>query len=214
MSDPTATIGARIRQARKSKGLNQAALAERVGVSQPAIANWESGVHDPRRLMLAKIAEALGAPLEWLAGGARSLAEHDKGPAAAYLRRPLQHAPVIGFTAAARLLDDPGFDPHDAAEDYIPVTSGADRVFAFFSTDEAVNLAFPRDTLVVVDYGDRTPANGAFCVAAPDGAPLLRRWRENPPRLEPYSSDPNFAPLFVKGDARVVGCARVSIRFH
>jgi transcriptional regulator with XRE-family HTH domain len=152
MSDQTpASIGARIRQARKALSLNQAELAERVGVTQPAVANWESGVHDPRRLMLAKIAEALSTPLDWLAEGARSSAERDKGPAAAYLRRPVQHAPVIGFSAATRLLDDPAFDPHDAAEDYIPVTSGADRVFAFFSTDEAVNLAFPRDTLVVVD---------------------------------------------------------------
>ena len=55
MSRPAglSTIGDRIRQARKAAGLNQAGLAARIGVSQPAVANWESGVHDPRRLMLA-----------------------------------------------------------------------------------------------------------------------------------------------------------------
>ena len=63
------SIGDRIRQARKSRGLSQSDLAQRVGVSQPAIANWESGIHDPRRLTLAKLAEALEAPLDWLAAG-------------------------------------------------------------------------------------------------------------------------------------------------
>ncbi|HXI85917.1 MAG TPA: helix-turn-helix transcriptional regulator, partial [Parvularculaceae bacterium] len=185
------TIGERIRAARKAAGLNQTDLAERIGVSQPAVANWESGVHDPRRLMLAKLAEALSSPLEWLAEGARSSAERDKGPAAAYLRRPLHHTPVISFHSAARLLADPAIDPHSLAEDYIPVTVGSNRVFALFIEDSAVNLAFPKDTLVVFDYADRRPVDGAFCLAAPGPAPILRRWRDAPARLEPYSSDPS-----------------------
>lgn len=209
-----ATIGERIRQARKVAGLNQAALAERVGVSQPAVANWESGVHDPRRLMLAKLAEALSTPLEWLAEGARSSAERDKGAAAAYLRRPLQHTPVISFRDAARLLDAAAPDPHAVAEDYIPVTAGSHRVFAIFMSDEAVNLAFPKDTLVVIDYSDRKPADGAFCLAAPMNFPILRRWRDNPARLEPYSSDPSHKAIIIDDDPRVIGCVHVSIRFH
>jgi transcriptional regulator with XRE-family HTH domain len=211
---PISTIGARIRRARKAAGLNQAELALRVGVSQPSVANWESGVHDPRRLMLAKIGEALAVSPEWLAGGERSATERDKRPAAAYLRRPLRHAPVIGVQAAARFLDDAGFDPHDAAEDYIPVTTGAERVFALFVPDDAADLVFPRGSLVVIDYGDRRPIDGAFCLAAPVGAAVLRRWRAQPPRLEPCSSDLALAPIFVEGDPRIIGCARASILFH
>lgn len=208
------TIGERIRQARKAAGLNQAGLANRIGVSQPAIANWESGVHDPRRLMLAKLAEALATSLDWLAEGARSPAERDKSPGAAYLRRAIIHTPVISFLNAARMLDDPAFDPHAVAEDYIPVTTSADRVFALFLDDEAVNLAFPKDTLVVIDYADRRPADGAFCLAAPLSFPILRRWRSDPDRLEPNSSNPVHQPIAIAGEARIIGCARVSIRVH
>jgi transcriptional regulator with XRE-family HTH domain len=214
MSALPGTIGARIRTARKAAGLNQAALAERVGVSQPAVANWESGVHDPRRLMLAKIADALGTPLDWLADGERSPKERDKTAAAAYLRRPLQHTPVIGPQHALRALDDPDFDAHTEAEDYIPVTAGSDRVFAIFVTDEAVDQVFPPDTLVVIDYGDRQPVDGAFCLAAPHGAAILRRWREQPARLEACSANGAHPTILVGADARVIGCARVSIRFH
>lgn len=216
MSRPAglSTIGDRIRQARKAAGLNQAGLAARIGVSQPAVANWESGVHDPRRLMLARLAEALDAPLDWLADGARSPIERDKGAAAAYIRRPIRHTPVISFLNAARMLDDPHADPHAVAEDYIPVTTSAERIFAIFLDDEAVDLAFPKDTLVVIDYADRRPQDGHFCLAAPLNFPILRRWRERPQRLEPCSSSPTHQTIPVHGDARIIGCARVSIRVH
>ncbi|MBB5519120.1 helix-turn-helix domain-containing protein [Amphiplicatus metriothermophilus] len=212
--DSPATIGERIRLARKASGLNQAALAERIGVTQPAVANWESGVHDPRRLMLARLAEALAVPLDWLAGGARSTHERDTHPAAAYLRRPIHHTPVISFRDAARFIDDTSPDPHSMAEDYIPVTTAIHKAFALFISDEAVDLAFPKDTLVVIDYMDRRPTDGAFCLAAPFNFPILRRWRESPPRLEPQSSDPAHKTIMLDHDPKIIGCARVSIRIH
>lgn len=213
-SPQDATIGDRIRLARKRAGLNQAALAERLGVSQPAVANWESGVHDPRRVVLAKLADALGTSLDWLADGARSPAERDKHPAAAYLRRSIVHTPVIRYRDTVRFLETPTPDPHAFAEDYIPVTANSENVFALFVSDEAVDLAFPRDSLVVIDYGDRHPAEGAYCLAAPFGYPLLRRWRGQPTRLEPHSSKLAHESIAVESAPRIIGCARVSIRFH
>ncbi len=208
------SIGERIRSTRKSLNLNQANLALRVGVSQPAIANWESGIHDPRRLMMAKLAEALGVSAEWLAEGARSEVERDKQPAAAYLRRPVQHVPVIGLHDAARLLSDVDADPHATAEDYISVTFGSSKLFAIFVTDNAVDLVFPKNTLVVIDYGDRRPLDGGYCLAAVGAIPILRRWKESPSRLEPCSSDPDHETVYMRDAALIIGCARVSIRVH
>lgn len=208
------SIGDRIKQARKTHGLSQADLARRVGVSQPAIANWESGVHDPRRLMLAKLAEVLEAPLDWLAAGDRSVVESDKHAAAAYIRRPLQHVPVISFRAAALLAQDMSADPHTMAEDYIPVTAGSSKLFAVFLNDKAVNLAFPPDTLVVVDYSDRVPDDGDFCLAHVSETPILRRWRAVPARLEPYSSETGHETIMMTHNIAIIGCARVSIRIH
>lgn len=207
-------IGERIRHARKSRGLSQADLAVRIGVSQPAIANWESGIHDPRRITLAKLADALQTPLDWLAAGDRSAFEADKHAAAAYIRRPLQHVPIISIRAAALLAQDMTADPHSMAEDYLPVTSSASRLFAFFLDDEAVNLAFPSGTIVVVDYADRMPSDGAFCLASVAGAPILRRWREAPARLEPVSTNETFEAFAVDGSVSIIGCVRVSIRVH
>jgi transcriptional regulator with XRE-family HTH domain len=213
LSEPF-SIGDRIRHARKNLSLSQTDLAKKIGVTQPAVANWESGVHDPRRLMLAKIADVLDVSAAWLASGARRAVEADKQPAAAYLRRPLQHTPVISFADAARLLDDPAADPHAVAEDYIPVTSGADRLFALFVDDEAVDLAFPKGTLVVIDYSDRRPADGAFGLFVVDGPPIIRRWRESPPRLEPSSLNASFGAIHLNAPPPMIGSVRVSIRIH
>ena len=130
------------------------------------------------------------------------------------MRRPIQHTPVIGFRDAIRFLDDPDADPHAVAEDYIPVTTSSERIFGLFVSDEAMNLAFPPATLVVIYYADRRPAEGAFCLAAPMRFPMLRRWREDPARLEPYSSDPTHRTVEVDGDANIIGVARVSIRLY
>ena len=208
------SIGARIRDARKALGLSQADLAIRVGVSQPAIANWESGVHDPRRLTLAKLADALETSFDWLAAGDRSSFETDKHGAAAYIRRPLQHVPVISLRASVLWAKDIAADPHSIAEDYIPVTTGISTLFAVFVHDEAVNLEFPRGALVVVDYADRLPNNGAYCLVSVAGAPMVRRWRTSPARLAPHSSSPDVETLPVDGSVAIIGCVRLSIRIH
>lgn len=213
--EDSGSIGARIRIARKEIGLNQAELALRLGVSQPTVANWETGVHDPRQLMLAKLAEALHVNLGWLASGERSTSERDKHPAAAYLRRSVHHVPVIPYNSTVQMYEHERYDPHEIATDYIPVTSGSERMFGFFSTDAAMNLAFPANTLVVIDYNHRVPADGDIVlIRQADGSPLLRRWRKNPPRLEPYSSDPNHETLYVDGPTDIIGTVTVSIRFH
>ncbi|MEM1193530.1 MAG: helix-turn-helix domain-containing protein [Pseudomonadota bacterium] len=215
------SIGDRIKHARKCAAFSQSDLAERVGVSQPTVANWESGIHDPRRLMLAKLSETLKVPLTWLSEGARSATEEDTHAAAAYLRRYLQHVPVISQDAARQFTTPTNTDPHDFAEDYIPVTYGQAGLFALFVTDHAVDLAFPPDTLVVIDYEDRKPVDGTYCLAVRGQRCMLRRWHENPARLEPHSTRDQYTTLFLDQNGRdddgpvtIIGCVRVSIRFH
>lgn len=208
------SIGGRIRDSRKRQGLSQADLAALVGVSQPAIANWESGIHDPRRLSLAKLAEVLRTPMDWLAAGDRSAVESDKYPAAVYIRRPVQHVPVISLGAALLLAQDMTGDPHTMAEDYIPVTAGSSSLFAVFVEDAAMDLAFPPGTLVVIDYANRIPADGDFCMAVHEKIAIMRRWRANPARFEAVSSDRTIAPISVEPKPLIIGCALLSIRLH
>ncbi|MBP7597385.1 MAG: helix-turn-helix transcriptional regulator [Pseudoxanthomonas sp.] len=59
----------RVRKARHQAGLSQQVLAERMGVTRGAVANWESAVAVPAARRLARIANVTGVSYEWLATG-------------------------------------------------------------------------------------------------------------------------------------------------
>lgn len=65
---PAAVAGLRIREMRLSRGLTMAELAARIGVSQPAISQWESGREKPGRDSLQKLASAFDVSLDELCG--------------------------------------------------------------------------------------------------------------------------------------------------
>ena len=215
-------IGARVREARQRAGLSQTALAERVGVSQPAVAAWETGAYDPRRVVIARIADVLDVSPDWLASGRRSEAERDKHAAALYLRRPLVHTPVIAMRDAARLAGDAMTGPHRFAEDYIPVTSASDAIFAVFADEPAMAGAFQLNTLAVVNYADRRPADGRYCLALIDGAARLRRWRGGDKGIAGEDAGPAFetapqtgAPARVSARlADIIGSVIIAVRFY
>jgi len=65
-------VGARIRAGRERVGLTQAGLAERVGVTRSAVAQWETGRAGQVGGHLEKIAAALGVGVEHLLLGGLS----------------------------------------------------------------------------------------------------------------------------------------------
>ena len=62
-------VGALIAQVRKERGLTQAALAERLGVTGKAVSKWERGAGCPDVSLLAQLAEELGVDLAALLSG-------------------------------------------------------------------------------------------------------------------------------------------------
>ncbi len=60
------TIGDRIKEARKSKGLKQSELAEMVDVTASAIGNYENNVSFPKESVLFKLIDALKVDANYL----------------------------------------------------------------------------------------------------------------------------------------------------
>jgi len=58
--------GQRIREQRKAIGLDITELANALGVSQPAVSQWEIGVTAPNRRKIAKLAQILRVPVAWI----------------------------------------------------------------------------------------------------------------------------------------------------
>jgi len=62
-------LGKRITSSRKAKGWTQSELAQRLGVKEATIIDWESEESEPRASRLANMAGVLGVPLLWLIAG-------------------------------------------------------------------------------------------------------------------------------------------------
>ena len=63
---PYGTIGGAIKHFRKKLKLSQSKLASNIGVSQPAIAHYESGHRIPPVKVIQKLAEELHCPIQLL----------------------------------------------------------------------------------------------------------------------------------------------------
>ena len=58
----------RNKQLREPAGLSQRELGERIGVSGPAVAMWESGENRPSLTNLEKLADVLGVSIDAILG--------------------------------------------------------------------------------------------------------------------------------------------------
>lgn len=67
---PRGNLGTRIAQARITAGLSQVALAEKLGITQQAVAALERRSNGVRIDTLTKLASAIGVPVERLLGQA------------------------------------------------------------------------------------------------------------------------------------------------
>jgi Zn-dependent peptidase ImmA (M78 family)/transcriptional regulator with XRE-family HTH domain len=133
---------ARLSQARRLTGMTKRAVAGKLRVSPVAVGQWEAGTHTPRPDHVAKLADILGVPPAFLAGGRpharlESSAAHfrslrrtpasDRGKATAFveqvweltyaLEKRVQLPPVElpGFSAGEVITDACGADPVMAA---------------------------------------------------------------------------------------------------
>ena len=59
-------IASRIKGVRKKAGDTQFSLAERLGVAQRTVSNWETGINEPPYVMLIKIADIYGVTTDYL----------------------------------------------------------------------------------------------------------------------------------------------------
>lgn len=61
-------IGERIKEAREKNELSQRALADKLGITQPAIVQWEKGIKIPNTPMMNALADVLCVTTDYLNG--------------------------------------------------------------------------------------------------------------------------------------------------
>ncbi|MFJ3394015.1 helix-turn-helix domain-containing protein [Leifsonia aquatica] len=81
LNNPTWTLADRLKKARLLSGLDQATLADRLGIARNSISNYETGRSEPNASTFVRWASATGVSLEWLAEGVNATTPAEAGAA-------------------------------------------------------------------------------------------------------------------------------------
>lgn len=117
---------------------------------------------------------------------------------------PIIDVPLISWVQAGALTETS--DPYVVgdAEDLIPVTHGRRTLIALRVMGSSMNRVAPEGSLIIVDYGDKTLVSGQYYVLKHEGDATFKRYRSNPDRLEPDSTE-SFETVFISREIEVVG---------
>ena len=158
------TFGMRLRERRLACGLTMAQLAERIGVSQPAISQWESGRDRPGRESLQKLATALGVPADELLSVTTASGE----VARPVLQQMPADVPVLGTAVGG---DSGDFSFNGDVIDYVRRPHGVAQmrnIYALWVTGDSMAPWNQRGDLIYVTP-TRPPAIGDHVVVELEG---------------------------------------------
>jgi phage repressor protein C with HTH and peptisase S24 domain len=203
------TYGERLAWAMRRADLDQSELARRVGIKQPSIAHLlspeakKSG-HTP------VIARVLRIDAEWLATGRGSpelkhtLPSIEGSVGLSTTREPIIKVPLISWVQASRYVE--AYDPYERgdSEGEVEVPYGKDTLVALRVKGSSMNRVAPEGSIIIVDYSDKTLTSGKYYVVKQDAKATFKRYRANPDRFEPDSTETHDT-IFPEGPVEVVG---------
>lgn len=178
----------RIAEARRARGWSQRDLAERLHVTQQAVARYESGERDLRSETLVSLSRELGVTVAYLMGLA-SAPEREA-------RDPLVEVPLLGAIAAGTPIEMIQVDERHPI--LAEVADAHPDAFLLKVRGESMNRILPDGCYALVDPCDTIDAPGkpyAVCVDGQEATIKRVRPLENGLELMPDSTDPTFKPV-------------------
>lgn len=193
------TVGEKIKTLRKSLGLTQTELGQRVGVQKNAVSKWECGrVEDIPTSTIKLLANLFNVPASYLI-------DDDTSP----VTSPLLPLPrmkrwqVLGGTACGQ----PLFKPLEDASVLAPADIDADFVFQCVG-DSMINARIFDGDTVFVKEGE--VPDGQIGVVRVGEEYTLKRIYHGADYLELRSENPMYLPIIIRGEqenAEIVGRA-------
>ncbi|AHE55521.1 LexA family protein [Sphingomonas sanxanigenens] len=178
----------RIREIRNAKGLTMRDLADKMGVHFTTLAKIE---RSERRLSL-----------EWMERIASALEVTPTELIEAPVKPQLRMVPLIGSIPAGPLrlaVEDP--------MGMVPAVGGGPNAFALRVSGDSMDRVFGPGAIVLIDPDDIALFDGKiYAVRTGEGEATAKRFRNNPPRLEPDSANPDHKPMLLGAEPfQVVG---------
>ena len=194
MMDLRDRIRTRLREIRKSA--RRASIDG--GLTPDAIRNvLRSKSRNPRRDTLLGIARGLEWSLE-------ELLELPSSTSASHTTTPIHEVPLVSWVRAGALSETT--DPYAVgdAEDFIAVANNRNTLIALRVVGTSMNRIAPEGSVIIVDFGDKSLVSGRYYILKYDGEATFKRYRADPARLEPDSTD-SHETIFIDRETEIVG---------
>lgn len=188
-------LARRIKDRIEQLGLNPRKAALDAGLQEDAIRNILRGrSQSPRGKTLAAIAVALDWSIQELLGQGNVIERHV----------PMASVPIISWVEAGSFAEaaDP-YEPGDREKE-IQVPSTSNTLIALIVRGNSMNRVAPNGSTILVDYSHRELMPGKYYVIKNGEEATFKRYRSNPDRFEPDSTEEHEI-IFPKDAITVVG---------
>lgn len=198
MSDKVATFARRLREGLDVRGMTQAELAKRSGISKSSISRYIKGDWEGKQSAVYELAKALGVTEAWLMGYDVPM-ESDTAPAVPPGFEPLPKMvkrPLVGSIACGEPIT-----AEENIEDYVDVPENVQCDFCLRCKGDSMIDAGIHDGDVVYIHIQPEVENGQIAAVRIDGEATLKRvfWNEESQTLQLLAENRNFAPLVYTG---------------
>ena len=179
---------------RKRVGLKIEELAERAGLSTTYVWRMERGERNVSLKNLQKLADALGV-----------------APSDLIESKPVADVPILSWVSAGMMARD------DVQQDVVGEIRMSDldprgEWMALRVEGDSMDRISPPGSLILVDLTDKALVpNACYIITDGDNQATYKRFRSNPPRFEPVSTNPSHQPIFPDGEPAVIGRVRRSL---
>ena len=164
-----------------------AQLAARAGTEASTINKLEKGKTKLTLEWISKVAEALDVRPEHIIANPDNQIVHVSWEQAAAMTDTV--AP--NASTDMPIIEVAGIDPH--------------HHIALTVEGHGMNLIADKGSVIIVDLRDRTPQPGKDYLFKVGERAMFKRWQDNPPRLESYSSIPGHDTIFPETTLDVIG---------
>ncbi|HEX2594786.1 MAG TPA: XRE family transcriptional regulator [Rhizomicrobium sp.] len=175
--DPTTgdTPGERIRLLRREKGLSMEQLGNLIGVHFTTIAKIERSMRGLSSDLRDQIAKALDVAPGDIVDGAPK-------------HKPVTMVPLLGRIAAGSWKEAVAAGDPEA---WLPAPGSGPNAFGLIPDGDSMDLVVGPNSMIVVDPDQFELLDGRiYAIQNGEGESTFKRFRSDPPRLEPCSSNP------------------------
>ncbi len=196
------SIGERLRSAREAREMDQATLAEKIGVVTRTLQRWEKGEQVPDGVSITKMAKVTQVQPTWLLTGEGEMYPRPSRPPNVYSlplaqrhRMKLVDLPLVSSVPAGKVATM--FHP-DYVDNYVTVDDVKDP--GAFALKVKGNSMSPRieDGDIVIVSPQQEPHNGDICVIRVNEEDTLKKVKFEGNYIHLIPLNPEFEPVTVK----------------